>query len=162
LPLETAANQGDDRGGAFICTEWYRNVGVTRDSLLEALMASAPMYSISYHKPEKLVQLTWLAGTAGMTDQDFKETLEVFAESSLQHHAERLVIDVREFKHRPSLEILAWRDEVTVGKYNRAGVKRLAWIWPGTTPSNMPTSAKARYENRYCATEEEAVSWVLA
>jgi hypothetical protein len=96
-----------------------------------------------------------------MTDQDFKETLEAFAESALQHSAQRLVIDVREFKHRPSAEILAWRDDVTVGKYNRAGVKKLVWVWPGNVPSSMPTSQNARYENRYCSTEAEALEWVM-
>lgn len=125
------------------------------------MIDGAPMYSISYYKPEALVRLTWLAGTVGMTDQDFKETLEAFAESALQHHAQRLIIDVREFKHRPSAEILAWRDDVTVGKYNRAGVKRLVWVWPGNTPSNKPTSGNAHYENRYCSTEAEALAWVL-
>ncbi len=97
-----------------------------------------------------------------MTDQDFKETLEAFAESALQHSAQRLIIDVREFKHRPSAEILAWRDDVTVGKYNRAGVKKLAWVWPGNIPSNKPTSENAKYENRYCSTEGEALAWVMA
>ena len=126
------------------------------------MIDAAPMYSISYHKPDRLVRLTWLAGTQGMTDQDFKETLEVFAESAIQHRAERLVIDVREFKHRPSAEILTWRDEVTVGKYNQAGVKRLAWVWPGNTASNMPASTEAGYENRYCSTEAEALAWVLS
>ena len=126
------------------------------------MMTSMPMYAISYHKPERLARLTWLAGTEGMTDQDFKETLEVFAESALQHQAQRLVIDVREFKHRPSKEILAWRDEVTVAKYNKAGAKKLVWIWPGTTPSAMPTSAQARYENQYCSTEQDALAWVMA
>ena len=125
------------------------------------MIKGAPMYSISYNKPERLVRLTWLAGTEGMTDQDFKETLEAFAESALQHSAQRLLIDVREFKHRPSAEVLAWRDEVTVGKYNRAGVKKLVWVWPGNTPSNKPDSGHAEYENRYCATEAEALAWVL-
>ena len=126
------------------------------------MMDSTAMYSISYHKPEKLVRLTWLAGTAGMTDQDFKETLEAFAESALQHRAQRLIIDVRQFKHRPSTEILAWRDDVTVGKYNLAGVKKRVWVWPGNIPSNMPTSQKAKYENRYCSTEVEALAWIVA
>jgi hypothetical protein len=126
------------------------------------MMDSTAMYSISYHKPEKLVRLTWLAGTAGMTDQDFKETLEAFAESALQHRAQRLMIDVRQFKHRPSTEILAWRDDVTVGKYNLAGVKKLVWVWPGNIPSNMPSSQKAKYENRYCSTEVEALAWIVA
>ena len=126
------------------------------------MINSAPMYSISYHKPEKFVRLTWLAGTTGMTDQDFKETLETFAESALQHGAERLMIDVRDFKHRPSAEILAWRDDITVGKYNRAGVKKLVWVWPGNIPSNMPTSENAKYQNRYCSTEAEALAWIMA
>ena len=120
----------------------------------------APMYSITYHKPERLVRLTWLAGTAGMTDQDFKETLETFAESALQHSAQRLLIDVREFKHRPSPEISAWRDDVVVPKYNRAGVRRIAWVWPGTSPSNELTSEKVKFENRYFATEAQALTWV--
>ena len=127
----------------------------------DSAMQSKPMYAISYHKPEQLARLTWLAGTEGMTDRDFQETLEVFAESALQHSAQRLMIDVRQFKHRPSSEILAWRDEVTVAKYNRAGAKKLVWVWPGNTPSNMPTSAKAQYENRYCSSEEEALAWLL-
>ncbi len=126
------------------------------------MIDGAPMYSISYPKPEQLLRLMWLAGTAGMTDQDFKETLEVFAESALQHNAQRLIIDVREFKHRPSTEILAWRDDVTVGKYNRARVKKLVWVWPGNVPSNMPTSENAKYENRYCSTEAEALGWIMA
>jgi hypothetical protein len=120
------------------------------------------MYSIIYHKPERLVRLKWLAGTAAMTDQDFKETLEAFAESALQHGAKRLLIDVLEFKHRPSPEVLAWRDEVVVPKYNRAGVKKIAWVWPGKTPNNAPTSEKDEFENRYFPTEAEALTWAAS
>jgi hypothetical protein len=125
-------------------------------------MIGAPMYSIIYHKPERLVRLKWLPGTEGMTDQDFKETLEAFAESALQHSAQRLLIDVSEFKHRPSPEISAWRDEVTVPKYNRAGVKKIVWVWPNNTPSDAPTSENDKYENHYCSTEAEALAWVTS
>jgi len=38
----------------------------------------APMYSISYYKPQRMVRLTWLLGTTAMTDQDFKGALEAF------------------------------------------------------------------------------------
>jgi len=134
----------------------------TADMGGHSMIRSKQMYSISYNKPERFVRLTWLAGTEGMTDQDFKEVLEVFAESALQHRTERLMIDVREFKHRPSAEILAWRDEVTVAKYNRAGVKKLVWLWPGSPPSNMPTNEKEHYQNRYCSSEEEALTWIMS
>ena len=120
-------------------------------------MLRNPMYSISYHKREKFLRLTWLSGTEGMTDHDFKETLEVFADSALQHHANRLMIDMREFRGRPSAAILAWRDEVTVPKYIRAGTKRIAWLWPGMTADNTET----KYENRYFETEKEAMAWIV-
>ena len=124
-------------------------------------MLSQPMYSISYYKSENSVRLTWLPGTEGMTDEDFKETLEVFAESARQHHAKRLMVDVREFKHRPSVGALAWRDKVTVPKYIRGGAKKIAWLWPGSMASAMPAYTETRYENRNCSTETEALAWVL-
>ena len=96
-----------------------------------------------------------------MTDEDFRETLEVFAESARQHGAKRLVIDVREFKHRPSPEILAWRDAVTVRKYNQGGAKRQVWIWPGDVSSMKPSSDGKSYAEKYCSSEDEALAWVM-
>jgi hypothetical protein len=119
----------------------------------------AAIYSITYYKSQRLVRFTWLAGTAGLTDQDFKETLEAFAEGILQHNAQRLIIDMREFRYRPSSEVLAWRDDVIVSKYNRAGVKKVAWVWPGVT-GDTSTSKRDKFENHYCSTESEALAWV--
>lgn len=121
-------------------------------------MLSKPLYSISYDKPKSFVRLTWLSGTEGMTDQDFKESLEVFAEGALQHHARHLLVDMREFKGRPSAEILAWRDDVTVPKYIRAGTKKIAWLWPEMSGED---NTATEYENRYFDTEGEALAWVL-
>ena len=115
-----------------------------------------------YHKPEHLVRLKWLAGTAAMTDQDFKETLEVFADTAIQHGAKRLLIDVLEFNHRPSAEVQKFRDEVTVPKYNKAGLKRIAWVWPGNASSNAPANDKEKFENRFFDTEAEALAWVAS
>ena len=121
-------------------------------------MLTDAMYSLSYHKRDKFLRLTWLSGTEGMTDQDFKESLEVFAEGALQHHASRLMVDMREFRGRPSSEILAWRDDVTVPKYVRAGTKKIAWVWPATTGED---NTATEYENRYFDSERQALAWVL-
>ena len=123
------------------------------------MITSAAMYSIRYDKPRKVVALTWLAGTADMTDQDFKEALEVFAEGALQHHAERLMIDMTEFRGRPGAAVLTWRDEVIVPKYNRAGVKKIAWVWPGEL-GDTATGAGTQYANRYFSSEGEAQAWL--
>ena len=121
----------------------------------------APLYSITWHKPEKVLRLTWLDGTASMDDGDFRDALEAYADSAIGHQAERLIIDVRQFKYRPSREILAWRDEVTVPKYNRAGVKRLAWVWPGDVSSMKPSSAARQYDEKYFVSEDAALGWVV-
>src|SRR5262249_24298185 len=119
-----------------------------------------PMYAMTWHKAEKLLGLTWLEGTEGMADEDFRETLEVFADGAIQHKATRLLIDVRLFKYRPSKEILEWRDRVTVAKYNQAGAQRQAWIWPGDVSSMKPSSEGRRYEERYFSSEAEALAWL--
>ena len=123
------------------------------------MITSEAMYSIRYHKPEKFVCLTWSPGTAGMTDQDFKEALEVFADGALQHHAERLMIDMTEFRGRPGEKVLTWRDEVIVPKYNRAGVKKIAWVWPGEAGATA-TGEGTQYTNGYFPSEREALEWI--
>jgi hypothetical protein len=117
-------------------------------------------YSINYFKTESLVELTWLPGTRDMTDQDFKQSLCVFAEGALQHRAKRLIIDMRQFKGRPTAEVGAWRDDVIVPKYEKAGVKKIAWIWPGVSAEEMGEGAA--YQQRYFATRDEAINWCVA
>jgi hypothetical protein len=41
-------------------------------------------------------------------------------------------------------------------------VKKIAWVWPGKTPNNAPTSEKDEFENRYFPTEAEALTWAAS
>jgi hypothetical protein len=118
------------------------------------------LYALSYRKAESLVELTWLPGTTALTDQDFREVLTVFADAAVEHRAKRLIIDVRKFLSRPSAEVLAWRDQAIVPKYEKAGVRRLAWIWPGAAVGETGTGAG--YQQRYFETRDEALVWLLA
>jgi hypothetical protein len=123
---------------------------------------SKPQYSITYRALEKLVELTWLPETQSMTDQDFKDGILSFAECALQHSARRLIIDMREFRYRPSPEAQVVRDQVVVPKYVKAGVKKIAWIWPGESGDKLTETADGNYENRYVATVDEAFAWLTA
>jgi hypothetical protein len=123
---------------------------------------SKPQYSITYRRPERLVELTWLPETQSMTDQDFKDGILAFAECALQHSARRLIIDMREFRYRPSPEAQVIRDEVVVPKYVKAGVKKIAWIWPGESGDKMTETPNGSYENRYVDTVDEAFAWLTA
>ena len=42
------------------------------------------------------------------------------------------------------------------------GAKRQAWIWPGDISSMKPSSEGKAFEEHYCATEQEALDWVMA
>jgi len=123
---------------------------------------SKPQYSITYRGPEKVVELTWLPETQSMTDQDFKDGILAFADCALQHSARRLIIDMREFRYRPSTEAQVLREEIVVPKYVKAGVKKIAWIWPGESGDRTTETRDGSYENRYVDTPDEAFTWVTA
>ena len=123
-------------------------------------MPSHAQYAVSFYKPEGFVELTWLRGTEQMDDQDFKAALEVFAEAALQHRPPRLIIDMREFRGQPSSKVLAFRDEVTVPKYEKAGIRKLAWVWPGVDAGDEGTGAA--YDQRYFETRDAAIAWTQA
>jgi hypothetical protein len=127
-----------------------------------SMIQSTPVYSLTYRRPEELVELTWLAGTQSMTDEDFRASLVAFAECALQHRARCLIVDMREFKHRPSSEVLKFRDDVIVPKYVTAGVKKVAWVWPGESGDRITETAGGTFENRYVDTAEQAFDWLTA
>jgi hypothetical protein len=79
---------------------------------------------------------------------------------ALQHRARCLIIDMRQFMARPSAEVGAWRDEVIVPKYEKAGVKKIAWVWPGVSPDEMATGSS--YQQRYFGARDEAINWCAA
>ncbi len=59
----------------------------------------------------QLLELKWLEGSASMTDDDFRAWLDRFSAEAETRRQPHLVINVREFRHRPGPEIAAWRDE---------------------------------------------------
>jgi hypothetical protein len=67
---------------------------------------------------------------------------------------------MRQFMGLPSAEVGAWRDDVIVPKYEKAGVKKIAWIWPGMSADEAGTGAA--YQQRYFAARDEAINWCAA
>ena len=61
---------------------------------------------------------------------------------------------------RSSAEVGTWRDDVIVSKYEKAGVKKIAWIWRGVSGDEMEEGAA--YQQRYFAARDEAINWCVA
>jgi hypothetical protein len=62
-----------------------------------------------------------------MSDDDFKEALELFADFASEHKAKGLLVDVRQFGHTMTPELGARRDQVIVPKYNSTGVRKFVY-----------------------------------
>ena len=108
---------------------------------------------ISYDDARKILELRWFAATESMTDDDYMGWLERFAVSAEQHHVQFIVIDTLAFKHHPGAHTGPWRDEHIIPRYNRAGVKKFAFLLsPGTAPNTEPASeGPAQFPNVLCA-----------
>jgi len=82
----------------------------------------------------RMLELKWLDGSSAMTDEDFKAWLDRFSTEAETRRQPHLVIDVRQFRHRPGPEVGAWRDEHVIPRYNRAGVIKFAFLLPEGSP----------------------------
>ena len=53
----------------------------------------------------RMLELKWLDGSSAMMDEDFKAWLDRFSTEAEARRQPHLVIDVRQFRHRPGPEV---------------------------------------------------------
>ena len=117
--------------------------------------------AISYDDTMKILELRWFAETENMTDDDYMRWLERYAAATEQYHAPFTLIDTREFKHHPGAHTGPWREEHIIPQYNRAGVKKFAFLLPaGTAPKTEPMpEGAARFPTGYFDSREQIEQW---
>ena len=84
--------------------------------------------TIRYHPQWNTLELKWGQKTRSMSDDGFKETLQIMAEQGRSVRPRFMIIDGREFFHTFGAGTLAWRDEHIVPLYNEAGVEKFAFL----------------------------------
>src|SRR5215475_12937367 len=87
-----------------------------------------------------ILHLVWTEKTASMTDEEFKRALSLYADCALKHRTAGLLVDIRNFRHRPGPEIGKWRSEEIVPRYKAAGVKKFAYVIGTDAPMPAPGS----------------------
>jgi hypothetical protein len=119
------------------------------------------------HYPEwQTLELRWLSTTAEMSGEGFKDTLMLHAGEGERYRPTRMLIDTSEFRHRPEPETLQWRDQHIVPRYNRAGVKKFAFIanahWPDTVENGHQPAVEgqARFPTGWFQQRERAYQWL--
>ena len=116
---------------------------------------------MSYDDDRGVLELRWFAETESMNDDDYMGWLERFGVSAEQHHVQFIVIDTLAFKHHPGAHTGPWREEHIIPQYNRAGVKKFAFLLPaGTAPEAEPMpEGAAWFPTRYFDTRELIDRW---
>ena len=117
-------------------------------------------FGVITHDPEQgTLELRWFDASARMTDDDFMRSMARYAALAQEHRTPNMLVDVRNFRHVPGKGTGQWRDEHIIPRYNAAGVKRFAFLFPagasgtvesGSQPAPEPPGSfpTAYFENR--------------
>jgi hypothetical protein len=111
-----------------------------------------------------LVELRWYDTTAEMSGDQFEGWLTTFAGHVEQLRRPRVLVDASRFMMDRTQMDDAWRDAHIIPRYNAAGVRRFAFLYPegvpliGTPPAplgpaSFPTGAFGR--------RQDALDWLL-
>lgn len=124
-------------------------------------------YGSLLNDPERgILELSWFEGTLNMADDEFMEWLERYAEAAEEHRTPHLLVDLTNFRGRPGEKTGPWRDENIVPRYNRAGVRKFAYLVPagspgtvaaGTAPAPEPA---ASFPMAFFDSREQAEAWL--
>jgi hypothetical protein len=119
---------------------------------------------MSYDDATGVLELRWLEETGSMTDDDYLGCLKRYAAAAEQFHVPFTLIDTRAFKHHPGAHTGPWREEHIIPQYNRAGVKKFAFLLPtGMAPKTEPApEGSAQFPTGYFDSREQINRWFLA
>ena len=120
--------------------------------------------AIFYDATKQILELRWFAETENMTDDGFKEWLGRYASAAEQHHVPFALIDTQLFKHHPTADFMPWRDEHIIPPYNRAGIKKFAFLLAeGSAPNTEPApEGPALFPTGYFDSRERIERWFTA
>src|SRR6266508_1363260 len=93
--------------------------------------------TVTYDEATGILELDWTNASAHLTDQQFMDALARFAAHAEEHRAPNVIIDVTRFLASPGPEVAPWRDEHVIPVYNRAGVRRFAFLVPAGSPGTV-------------------------
>lgn len=133
----------------------------------ESIEVARNDWGVFVHHPRwRTLELRWLPSTREMSDEGFKQSLELLATEGERLMPAYMFIDATQFFHQLGAGVLDWRDEHVVPRYNAAGVKRFAFLVPQGTPNTVESGAEPRVEGPanfptgWFDSREKAYAWL--
>ena len=109
--------------------------------------------------------LRWLPTSKSMSENQFRGDLERLAEFLEHNHSPNVLIDVVNFQHKSPPDFADWRERNIIPRYNEAGVKKFAFLFPievsntvenGTAPA---VEGCAKFPTGYFNSREGVINW---
>jgi len=120
---------------------------------------------ILWDENKKIIGIDWKETTSGMTDEEFKTELTLFAGYVEEKKASGIVVDVANFVYKMGPDIQQWRVKNISSRYTAAGVKRFAFVFPKDSqipPMMNQSSAGESFLTRAFNSLEQATVWLTA
>jgi hypothetical protein len=121
---------------------------------------------VLHHERWQTVELRWLPTTRDMSDEGFKESLELLAGAGERLRPQFMLIDATEFHHDFGEGVMAWRDEHIIPRYGSAGVTKFAFLVPEGAPGTVElggvpaVEGPATFPTGWFSTRERAYRWL--
>ena len=112
----------------------------------------------------QIIGIDWKESTAMMNDEDMKSELTTFAGYVEDKKAPRVLVDVTKFRFRLSPAMQEWRVNNISNRYNAAGVKRFAFVFPpdAKVPPTMNEAVEGEdFMTRGFNSRDDAVRWLV-
>lgn len=114
-----------------------------------------------YHTDINCLEFQWLEETKNMSDLDFQIENLRFANLAERLQVGALLIDVREFGHKFEMDLKKWRGDHIIPKYNRAWVKKMAFLHPESfDPSKAAEMQEGNYTVKRFNDWDSTVAWI--
>jgi hypothetical protein len=111
----------------------------------------------------ELVELRWYDTTADMSAEQFQDWLATFAGHVERFRRPRVLVDGTRFMMDPANLNDDWRDANIIPRYNAAGVRRFAFLFPDGMPAiGAPPAVEgpATFSTAYFSRRQEALDWL--
>jgi len=135
--------------------------------MADEVVAKDQWSEIIFYNEWNTLELRWLSSTADATDPDVRQTMEMFTAEAESRKPWALIVDTTQFHHRWGEGMMEWRDENIVPGYNRAGVKKFAFItrpdYPGPTVekgAQPGPEGPADFPTGWFSSREAAYAWL--
>jgi hypothetical protein len=119
------------------------------------------------HERWRTLELSWLPSTSAMSDEGFKETLELFAAEGERAKPSYMIVDATEFHHELGDGVMEWRDREIIPRYNSAGVKKFAFLGPAGMPGTVESGGTpspegaANFPTGWFTGRQRAYQWLM-